>query len=75
MRLVFVTQRIDPAHPALGVTIAKLRALATRFDDVVVLAADAVAGQLPANCRVRLYGARTQAGRGARYVAALAAEL
>ena len=74
-RLIFVTQRIDPSHPALGVTIPKLRALAARFDEVVVLAADAVEGQLPANCRVRIYGARTQAGRGARYVAALAAEL
>jgi len=74
-RLVFVTQRIDPAHPALGVTIPKLRALAARLDEVVVLAAEAVDGQLPSNCRVRLYGARTQAGRGARYVAALAAEL
>src|SRR5581483_8184359 len=74
-RLIFVTQRIDPAHPALAATIPKVRALAARVDEVVVLAADAVEGELPDNCRVRLYGARTQAGRGARYVSALAAEL
>ena len=75
-KLVFVTQRIDPAHPALGVTIPKLRALAARLDEVVVLAADAVEGEvLPENCRVRLYGAPTQLQRGSRYVAALAAEL
>jgi len=74
-KLVFVTQRIDPAHPALGVTIPKLRALAARVDEVVVLAADAVEGELPDNCRVRLYGAPTQLRRGARYLAALTAEL
>ena len=74
-RLVFVTQQVDAAHPALGVTVPKIRALAARVDEVVVLADNVVEGQLPENCRVRLYGAPTQLQRGARYVAALNAEL
>ena len=75
MRFVFVTQQVDPAHPTLGVTVSKIRALAARTDEVVVLADHAVEGQLPDNCRVRLYGAPTQLQRGARYAAALNAEL
>jgi glycosyltransferase involved in cell wall biosynthesis len=74
-RLVFVTQQVDAAHPALGVTLPKIRALAARVDEVVVLADRVVEGQLPENCRVRAYGAPTQVQRGARYVAALNAEL
>lgn len=75
MRLVFVTQRVDPDSPVLGATVAKLRALAARVDEVVVLADDAVAGALPANCRVHLFAAGTKAERGARFTAALVGEL
>jgi glycosyltransferase involved in cell wall biosynthesis len=74
-RFVFVTQQVDPAHPTLGVVAAKVRALAERVDEVVVLADHVVEGQLPANARVRVFGARTRAGRGARFAAALNAEL
>jgi glycosyltransferase involved in cell wall biosynthesis len=74
-KLVFVTQQVDSAHPTLGVTLPKIRALAARLDEVVVLADRAVAAELPANCRLRLYGAPTQLERGARYTAALALEL
>jgi glycosyltransferase involved in cell wall biosynthesis len=74
-RLVFVTQRVDPEHPVLAATVPKIRALAARFDEVVVLAADAVEGALPANCRVRLYGSPSRVQRGRRYVAALSDEL
>jgi len=74
-RLVFVTQQVDPSHPALAATVAKVRALAERVDEVVVIAAGAVPGVLPGNCRVRLFGASTQAGRGVRFEAALAREL
>jgi glycosyltransferase involved in cell wall biosynthesis len=74
-KLVFVTQQIDSAHPTLGVTVPKIRALAARLDEVVVLTARADETALPENCRVRLFGAPTQVERGARYVAALAAEL
>ena len=55
MRLVVVTQQVDPASPSLGATVDKLRALAARVDELVVLADSAVEGALPANCRVRLF--------------------
>ncbi len=73
--LVFVTQTVDPAHPALAATIPKIAALAERVDRVTVLSAGAVPGTLPANCRVRVFGATTKAGRGLRFGRALAAEL
>ena len=75
MKLVFVTQQVDPAHPALAATVPMLRALAERVDEVVVLADAAVPGVLPANCRVRTFGARSKPGRGARFEAALGREL
>ncbi len=75
MRLVVVTQRVDEDDPALGATVAKLRALALRVDELVVLALAAVPTSLPANTRVRTFGAATQAERGARLLAALAPEL
>jgi glycosyltransferase involved in cell wall biosynthesis len=74
-RLIFVTQQVDPASPVLGATVAKLRALARRVDEVVVLADGAVDDALPANCRVRLFGSSTKAARGVKFEAALAAEL
>jgi glycosyltransferase involved in cell wall biosynthesis len=75
MRLVVVTQQVDPASPVLGATVDKLRALAARVDELVVLADRAVEGVLPENCRVRLYRSRLRAGRGLRFEAALAREL
>ena len=74
-RVLFVTQQVDPAHPALAATIPKIRALAALVDEVVVLADGAVDGVLPANCRVRTFRAGRRAGRGARFEAALSAEL
>jgi glycosyltransferase involved in cell wall biosynthesis len=75
MRLVFVTQEVDPASPVLGATVAKLRALAERVDELAVLADRAVADVLPANCAVHTVGASSQIGRGARFESALAREL
>jgi glycosyltransferase involved in cell wall biosynthesis len=75
VRLVFITQQVDPDHPALGATVPKIAALARRVDEVVVLADGAVPDALPANARVRTFGARTKAGRGLRFERALAAEL
>jgi glycosyltransferase involved in cell wall biosynthesis len=75
MRLVFVTQQVDPGHPALAATVPMLRALANRVDEVVVLADRALPGVLPDNCRVRPFAARSRAGRGIRFESALAAEL
>jgi len=70
-----VTQAADPADPVLGATLAKIRALAARVDEVVVLADRVDAGALPANCRARTFAAPSQAARGVRYLAALAPEL
>jgi glycosyltransferase involved in cell wall biosynthesis len=74
-RIVFITQQVDPDHPALGAAVAKIRALAERFDEVVVLADGAVEGVLPTNCRVRLFGAPSRRARGARFARALNEEL
>jgi glycosyltransferase involved in cell wall biosynthesis len=73
--LVFVTQQVDPEHPALGATVPKIRALAERLDEVVVLTDRAVPGALPANCRVRLFGAASRVRRGKLFAAALNEEL
>ena len=75
MKIVFVTQQVDPGHPALAATVPKIKALAERVDEVVVLADRALPGVLPDNCRTRSFAARSRAGRGARFEAALAAEL
>ena len=75
MKLIVVTQHVDPDHPSLGATVPMLRALAARVDELVVLADGAAPGALPANCRVRLFSARTRFGRGARFLRALLSEL
>jgi glycosyltransferase involved in cell wall biosynthesis len=75
MRLIFVTQRVDPDDPILGATVAKITALAARFDEVVVVTDTAVPGTLPPNCRVRTFASRTRIGRGLRFLEAMVAEL
>ena len=75
MRLVVVTQEVDPASAVLGATVPKLRALAERVDELVVLADSAVEGVLPENCRVRLFAAPAKTRRGLRFERALATEL
>jgi len=75
MRLVVVTQRVDPTDALLGATVGKLRALAERVDELVVLTDSAVEGALPDNARVRTFSARRRAGRGMRFESALAREL
>lgn len=74
-RVVFITQQVDPGHPALAATVPKIRALAALVDEVVVLADSAVDGVLPTNCRVRTFGANLRVVRGARFEAALLREL
>ncbi|PWU18851.1 MAG: hypothetical protein C5B48_14345 [Candidatus Rokuibacteriota bacterium] len=75
MRVVFVTQQVDPGHPALAATIPKIRALAAQCEEVVVLADRVIPGALPENCRSRSFAAQTRAGRGLRFETALAEEL
>jgi glycosyltransferase involved in cell wall biosynthesis len=74
-RVVFITQQVDPGHPALAATVPKIAALAALVDEVVVLADGAVEGVLPPNCRVRTFRASHKVGRGARFETALAREL
>jgi glycosyltransferase involved in cell wall biosynthesis len=74
-RIVFVTQQVDPGHPALAATVPKVRALAELVDEVVVLADGGVEGALSANCRIRTFRAGTKVGRGARFDVALSREL
>lgn len=74
-RLVFVTQDVDPQHPALAATLAKVRALARLVDEVVVLAGGVDPEALPRNARARSFAAPGQALRGLRFEAALAREL
>src|SRR4029079_889329 len=62
-RLVFLTQSVDPAHPVLAATIPKIRALAARVDEVVVLAQSGRGEGLPSNVDVRTFGAATHLGR------------
>jgi glycosyltransferase involved in cell wall biosynthesis len=75
LKLVFITQAVDPDHPVLAATADKVAALAERVDEVVVLADTAVESELPANCRALTFRAGSRAGRSARFEAALAREL
>jgi glycosyltransferase involved in cell wall biosynthesis len=74
-RLIFITQVVDPSDPNLGATRAKIAALARRLDEVVVICDRGIEGTLPANCRVRTFGAPRRRQRAARYFTALAEEL
>ena len=74
-KVVFITQQVDPRHPALAATVPKIAALASRVDEVVVLADGAVPGVLPDNCRVRTFRAGSRPLRGVRFETALAREL
>ena len=74
-RLVFLTQSVDPAHPVLAATIPKIRALAERVDEVVVLAQSGEGDGLPSNVAVRTFGASTRAARVLRFERELARAL
>jgi glycosyltransferase involved in cell wall biosynthesis len=66
-RLIFLTQSVDPAHPALAATIPKLRALAARVDELVVVAQTAGNADLPDNASVRTFGSSSRARRLSRF--------
>ena len=74
-RLVFLTQSVDPEHPVLAATIPKIRALAERVDEVVVLAQAGRGDGLPANVEVRTFGAPGRARRIWRFERELARAL
>ena len=72
---MFITQAVDPEHPALAATIPKIRALAVRVDELVVLAQSARGDGLPRNVDVRVFGSSARAGRGLRFERELARSL
>lgn len=74
-RLVFLTQAVDPAHSALAASIPKIRALAARVDELVVLAQSVSDAKLPPNVRVRTFGASSRLGRLAKFERELARAL
>jgi glycosyltransferase involved in cell wall biosynthesis len=71
MRLVFVTQKVDVDDPILGATVAKLRALAARCEEVHVLALSVGRHDLPENVTFATFGASTRLARGLRYARVL----
>lgn len=73
--LVFATQAVDADDPVLGPTAAKVRALAARVDEVVVLAERIDKSALPDNCRAVVIDAPVRALRGARFVTGIAAAI
>src|SRR5205814_1449370 len=74
VRLIVLTQVVDADHPALAQTVDILDALARRCDEVVVLCDHVGRNELPANVRIRTFGAATRAGRGAAFERVLAEE-
>src|SRR5439155_10397795 len=74
-RLVFLTQSVDPAHPVLAATIPKIRALAERIVEPVVLTQSGDADGLPANVEVRTFGGPSRVQRVWRFECELARAL
>jgi glycosyltransferase involved in cell wall biosynthesis len=74
-KLIVVTQQVDPASAVLGATVPKLRALAERVEELVVLTDSATEGALPDNVTIRTFSAGRRARRGMRFESALAREL
>lgn len=72
---MFITQRVDPHDPLLGATVPKIAALARRVDEVDVIAQHAAAHDLPANVRVRTFGASDRVRSALRFERLLGASL
>ena len=74
-RLVFLTQSVDAEHPVLAATIPKLRALAARVEELVVVAQTGTGDGLPTNVDVRTFGASSRPGRAWQFERELARAL
>lgn len=73
MKLVFITQTLDPEHTALAQTLDLVRALAARTDEVVVLCRDARWDDAPPNVSVRSFDAPGRLSRVLAFERAFAA--
>src|SRR5918996_3730354 len=71
MQVVVITQKVDVDDPILGATVAKLRALAARCEEVHVLALSVGRHDLPENVTFATFGASTRLARGLRYARVL----
>ena len=71
MRLVFLTQAVDVDDPILGATVAKLRALAGRVDELHIICDRVGRHDLPGNCTFATWAAPTRFRRGLKMLRAL----
>jgi glycosyltransferase involved in cell wall biosynthesis len=74
-KLVFVTQRVDLDDPVLAATIPKIRALAARVEELVVIAQSGRSDGLPANVSLRTFGRARRLGRAVQFERELARAL
>ncbi|MGZ4333697.1 MAG: glycosyltransferase family 4 protein [Gaiellaceae bacterium] len=74
MKLVFVTQEVDPEHAALAQTVDLVAALASRVDELAVVARR-IEVALPANASGRSFDARSRLGRTIAFERAVASAL
>lgn len=75
MKLVFVTQELDPEHPVLAQTIDLVRALSSRVDELAVVARDANWEEIPSNVSVRTFQQSGKIRRGLAFERSLSAAL
>jgi glycosyltransferase involved in cell wall biosynthesis len=71
VKLVFITQEVDPAHPALAQTVDLVRALSSRVDELAVVARDVQWEDIPANVSVRTFDEAGKLRRGFAFERAL----
>ena len=74
-RLIFITQSVDVGDPILAATVPKIRALAARVEEVVVLAQSGTSDGVPANVELHTFGSSFRVARGARFERLLAGAL
>jgi len=72
VKLVFITQEVDPGHPALAQTVDLVRALSARVDELAVVARDVQWEDIPANVSVRTFDEPGKLRRGLAFERALA---
>jgi glycosyltransferase involved in cell wall biosynthesis len=75
VKLVFVTQELDPDHPVLAQTVDLVRALSARVDELAVVARDVQWEEIPANVSVRTFDETGKLRRGLAFERSLAAAL
>jgi len=75
VKLVFVTQAVDPEHEVLAQTVDLVRALSSRVDELAVVAREVDWEEIPANVSVRTFDEPGKFRRGLAFERALTAAL